>query len=187
MPDSEETIAALRRLAAGEEGAVDELLPRVYDELRGLAVGMFHVRNRDATLPPTALVHEAYMRLAGSDALDVAGRTHFVALAAKVMRQVLIDHHRERAAQKRGGGWDRVTLSGLPGLAEDKELDFLALHEALDDLATLDPRQAKIVELRFFGGLPMQEIADHLDVSIKTVEADWRHARAWLTARMGPA
>ena len=178
----------LRRLAAGEKEAVGELLPRVYDELRGLAVGLFHGRDRTPTLPPTALVHEAYLRMAGSAELACDGRTHFVALAAKVMRQVLIDHHRERRAKKRGGAWERVTLSGLPGAGADGgegQLDFLALHEALEELAALDARQARIVELRFFGGLPMQGVADALGVSIKTVELDWRHARAWLTARLG--
>ncbi|MEM8885780.1 MAG: ECF-type sigma factor [Planctomycetota bacterium] len=179
------TVAALERLARGEEGAVDELLPRVYDELRGVAIGLYHPRAGSPTLPPTAVVHEAYVRLVGSEKLAWDGRTHFVALAAKVMRQVLIDHHRQGKAAKRGGDWERVTLSGLPpGIAANDQLDFMALEEALVELGELDLRQAQVVELRFFGGLTMPEIADHLGVSLATAEGDWRHARAWLTGRL---
>jgi len=181
-----DTLAVLERFANGEESAVGELLPRVYEELRALAGGMFHRRGGTPTLPPTALVHEAYVRMVGSDRLEWDGRTHFVALAAKVMRQVLIDHHRQRNAAKRGGEWQRVTLSALPpGFAAADQLDFMALNEALEELATLDERQAQVVELRFFGGMTMPEIADHLGVSLATTEGDWRHARAWLTGKLG--
>jgi RNA polymerase sigma factor (TIGR02999 family) len=182
----DDTLAVLERLAQGKDGAVDELLPRVYDELRALAGGLFHRQGGTPTLPPTALVHEAYVRMAGSDRLEWEGRTHFVALAAKVMRQVLIDHHRQRNAAKRGGDWQRVTLSALPpGLAAADQLDFIALNDALEELGALDERQAQVVELRFFGGMTMPEIANHLGVSLATTEGDWRHARAWLTGKLG--
>ncbi len=180
--DYASAVEALECASRGETGAVDALLPRVYDELRGIAARLFHVRDGTPTLAPTAVVNEAYVRIVGSPDLAWDARTHFVGIAAKVMRQVIIDHHRERQAQKRGGGWGRVTLSELPD--EPAPLDFTALHEALAELEALDERQARVIELRFFGGLAMQPIADLLGVSIKTIELDWRHARAWLTNRL---
>lgn len=156
----------------------------LYSELHRIAEGVFK-HQAGHTLQPTALVHEAYLKLAKHDTDRWKSRTHFLASAAQTMRKILIDYHRYRNAQKRGGGAERTTLSGLPlsqGLAE---VDVVALDEALRTLEELDPRQGRVVQLKFFGGLTTQEIADHLEVSITTVEGDWRHARAWLLRELG--
>jgi RNA polymerase sigma factor (TIGR02999 family) len=164
----------------------EALLDEVYAELRGLAGSLMRGRPPGQTLQPTALVHEAYMRLArrSPDAAPWESRAHFFAVAAKAMRQVLANHARDRNAQKRGGGWSRVTLSEATQESETAEVDLIALHDALTELAELDPRKAELVELRFFGGLTMPEIAQVLDVSQPTLERDWRVARAWIGTRL---
>jgi RNA polymerase sigma factor (TIGR02999 family) len=167
--------------------SAEELLPLVYDELRRLARGFLARERRDHTLQPTALVHEAYLRLADQTRVDWRGRTHFFAVGAKVMRRLLIDHARGRGRAKRGGGLQRVTLlEGVTPVA-DRELDLdelLTLDAALEELAGRDERQAQIVELRFFGGLTVEEVAQHLGLSKRTVEADWTEARNWLRKRL---
>ena len=168
----------LRRLAAGDRSALDALLPLVYDELRRLADGIGG-KTPAHSLQPTALVHEAYLRLAGSGS-PVADRQHFLAVAALAMRQVLANHARDRAALKRGGAWQRVTLMTEVASADDDEVDALALHEALESLEAKDERKARVAELRFFGGLTIDEVAAQLEVDTSTVEADWAFARAWL-------
>jgi RNA polymerase sigma factor (TIGR02999 family) len=161
----------------------EELMPLVYDELRRLARGYMSRETPGHTLQPTALVHEAYLRLVDTSQVSWQGRTHFFAVGARVMRRLLIDHARGRGRQKRGGDWHRVTFSGaLPHMAE-KELDLnqvLGLNDALERLTELDERQATVVELRFFGGLTVPEVAHVLGVSQRTIEGDWTHARAWL-------
>ena len=161
----------------------EELLPQVYDELRRLARGFMARENRSHTLQPTALVHEAYVRLADQSRVDWQGRTHFRAVGAQMMRRVLIDHARKREGQKRGGGLQRVTLGdtllGPPDPAVDLP-ELLAIDEALERLTALDERQARVVELRCFGGLTHAEIAEALGVSERTVGSDWKHGRAWL-------
>jgi RNA polymerase sigma factor (TIGR02999 family) len=167
--------------------SAEELVPFVYDELRRLA-GSFMAREPVGhTLQPTALVHEAYLRLVDQTRAGFTGRTHFLAVGAQVMRRLLIDHARKRRAAKRGLGWRRVTLG--PGsdapLAETLSAeDLLSLDAALNKLADLDERQAQIVTLRFFGGLNVEEVAEAVGVSTRTVESDWRHARAWLRVEL---
>jgi len=176
----------LRELAAGRAGAADELMPLVYDELRALAGAFFRRESATHTLQPTALVHEAWLRLVSSQEPDYASRTHFLAIAATTMRRLLVEHARARDASKRGGEWTRITLDPetRPSGAGE-EVDILALHEALEHLATLSPRQAHIVELRWFGGLTVAEVAELLGVVPRTVESDWTMAKAWLRRRLG--
>jgi len=164
-----------------------ELFPLVYDELRRLA-GSFMAREQAGhTLQPTALVHEAYLRLVDQTRTGFKGRTHFLAVGAKVMRRLLIDHARKRGAAKRGLGWRRVTLGPTCEASRAEALsaeDLLSLDAALDRLAELDEREAQVVTLRFFGGLNMDEVAEAVGVSKRTVESDWRHARAWLRVEL---
>jgi len=158
-------------------------VPRLYGELRRLARGILAGQRPGHTLQPTALVHEAYLKLADHGETRRYGRTHFMALAARAMRHILVDHARGHARGKRGGAWRRVTLTdGLePAGKSDLDRDqLLALERALERLQAVDEREARVVELRFFGGLTMVEIAEALDVSLRSVEADWTHARAWL-------
>ena len=167
--------------------SADELIPLVYDELRRLARGFLSRERPDHTLQPTALVNEAYLRLAKQQAVDWAGRTHFFAVGANIMRRLLIDHARTRGRKKRGGDVRKVTLQEAitPGAGRDLGLDeLLSLDGALTELAAESPRQAAIVELRFFGGLTVAEVAEHLGVSKRTVEADWTAARDWLRRRL---
>ena len=161
---------------AGETSS--ELLSRIYGELRLVADRLMNNERDNHTLQPTALVHEAFLRLGGGEQLD---RLTYLATAAQVMRRVLIDHARGRNAEKRGGAWKRITLQGLPEEAPDGgEIDVLQLDAALADLTELDPRQARIVELRFFSGMTGHEIAEHLGVSRNTVVRELAHSRAWL-------
>ncbi len=160
-----------------------ELMPAVYDELRRLARGYLRRERSDHTLQPTALVHEAYLRLVDQDRLRWQGRTHFFAVGAQMMRRLLVDHARKRGRAKRGHDWQRVTLdhavTPLLGRALTPD-ELLGLDLAIEKLATLDQRQARIVELRFFAGLEVAEVAEILGVSKRTVEGQWTHARAWL-------
>jgi RNA polymerase sigma factor (TIGR02999 family) len=156
----------------------------VYVELRALAEAFLRRERAGHTLQPTALVNEAYLRLADKTIVASQGREHFVAVAAETMRRVLVDHARKRAALKRGGG--RTRLASGDGLSSpEPEVDVLALNDALDKLARLDQRHAKVVELKFFGGLGVEQIAWLLGVSHRTVEADWALARAWLRRELG--
>jgi RNA polymerase sigma factor (TIGR02999 family) len=173
--------------AAPGGALAEELLPLVYDELRRLARGYLSREGPGQTLQPTALVHEAYLKLAGQDRVDWAGRTHFFAIGAKMMRRLLIDHARARGRLKRGGGVRKITLvEGLtPGGGNDLGPDeLLSLDAALDELAEKNQRQAAIVEQRFFGGLTVEEVAAQLGVSKRTVESDWSAAREWLRQRL---
>lgn len=170
----------ITRLVHGESDAGAELFPLVYDHLRGLAERLLKAERGDHTLEPTALVHEAYVRLADGDAIDWRGKARFAALAAKAMRQILVDHARRRKAQKRGGGWERVTLQGLIAGKEACQLDVIALDEALQHLATDHPRPAHVVELRFFANMTGDEIAEVLGISRRTVVKDLQMAQAWL-------
>jgi RNA polymerase sigma factor (TIGR02999 family) len=158
----------------------DDLLAGVYDSLRALAAGYLKGERRGHTLQPTALVHEAYLRLAELDRIQWKDPAHFFAAAAGAIRRVLVDHARARGAAKRGGGAARLTLTGLDAGPEEAPLDLLALDEALERLAGLDPRKARVVELRFFGGLTIAQTAESLGVGPTTVEDDWAFARSWL-------
>lgn len=156
------------------------MLSIVYGELRRLAASYLSRERPGHTLQPTALVHEAYLRLIDQRQIDWSNRAQFVGLAAVMMRRILVNHARDRVAEKRGAGAEHIpiTLAGEPMGA--RQINLLDLHEALNDLADTDARKAKIVELKFFGGFTTEEIAHHLDVSTATVERDWKFARAWL-------
>ena len=160
--------------------AVRDLFTQVYDELRRVAANALRQERRDHTLQPTALVHEAFLRLARADSLSVLSRAHVFALAAQAMRRILVDHARGKHREKRGGGLHRIALDEEMSVSPRRDEDLVELDEALNKLAKLDPRQARIVELRFFGGLTVAEVADVLGVSKRTVENEWTMVRAWL-------
>ena len=160
------------------------LLASLFDELRRLAARQLKHQARGHTLQATALVNEAYLKLAGHEALAGSSREDFCRLAAGVMRNVLVDHARARNAAKRGEGWERVTLSATPGEEASGIVDVLTLHDALEELAEMDERMARLVELRFFGGLSEAEAATSLGVSRSVVTRDWRMARAWLAHKL---
>ena len=182
-PNVTSMLAAWR---AGDPQALERLLPLVYDELRRLA-GRYMQRERgDHTLGATALVHEAYMRLAGRTHPSWHDRAHFFAVAAQLMRRILVDHARGHSAAKRGCGMAHVPLEGCAIPADARGAELIALDEALVGLATVDPRKARIVELRFFGGLTIDETASLLDLSTATVVNETRLARAWLFDEMQP-
>lgn len=180
-----EVTRILQAAESSDPSSLERLFPLVYDELRQLAERQFHREGAGHTLQPTALVHEAYLRVAKSDGAGWKDRAHFVALAAKVMRQILVDHHRRRSASKRGGEAARLTLDPHMRILEQSSLDILALEESLAELAELDERKGRVVELRVFGGLEVEEVAHILEVSPRTVEADWAFARAWLRRKIG--
>jgi RNA polymerase sigma factor (TIGR02999 family) len=169
----------LQNWGAGDKQAVNELTPLVYRELRKLAAAYLRRERHDHTLQPTALVNEAWIRLIGQEHFESRNRSHFFAIAANLMRQILVNHARERRAAKRGGG-AKVALEDDAASVQPREIDLIALDEALSRLAALDARQAQVVELRFFGGLTEEEIAEMLGVSVITVKRDWRIARASL-------
>ena len=175
----------LGRARAGDERARGELIALVYDELRRVASGLMRRERADHTLSPTGVVHEAVIRLLGDAIFDkAADRSYLFASAARAMREILVEHARRRAAGRRGGGRRRVPLDRVVESFEAKDLDVIALHEALDRLAEWNQRQSQIITLRYFGGLTMAEVAESLGVSIVTVERDWRLARAWLGSQL---
>jgi RNA polymerase sigma-70 factor, ECF subfamily len=180
-----EVTELLAAWSAGDGAASARLLPIVYDELRSIARQVFRRERRDHTLQPTAVVHEAYLKLAGG-AGSFRDRAHFFAVASQAMRQVLVDHARARVTTKRGGGAIRMQLDD-PSAPEGgaSPADVLAIDEALSRLATHDPDQARLIELRFFGGLTVEETAEVLGVSAPTVKRSWRVARAFLTRELG--
>jgi len=176
----------LTTLAQGDAKAAADLFELVYADLRALAGSYFRHQPADHTLQPTALVHEAYLRLIDQTHAQWNDRTHFFAVAAMAMRQILVNHARKRASLKRGGDRARQSLeAGLHAASGMSVADLMALNEAMEALAELDGRKCRVVELRIFGGLTMDEIAHVLGVSKTTVEGDWRMARAWLAQRLG--
>ena len=171
----------LGQARAGDEQARGELVALVYDELRRVATRLMSRERRNHTLSPTAVVHEAVIRLLGEEVFDRAADRNFLfASAARAMREVLIDHARHRTTGRRGGRWRRVPLDHMVDYFEEQGLDVVAIHESLDRLAELNERQAQVMTLRYFGGLTVPEVATALGVSVVTVERDWRLARAWL-------
>jgi len=174
----------LQRISGGDPGAVDRLLPLVYDELRAVARRELRRERSDHTLQPTALVHEAYLKLARLDRLEWRDRAHFFGAAAGTMRRVLVSHARRKRAEKRGGGAKAVPLENVVLAARERPEDVLALDEALARLADLDSRQAQVVECRFFAGMSVPETAEALGVSPATVKRDWTAARAWLNREL---
>jgi RNA polymerase sigma factor (TIGR02999 family) len=170
----------LREWTQGDEHARDAVVPFVYDELRRLATSYLNREAPGHTLQPTALVHEAYLRLIGQQQLDWNNRAQFLGLAATMMRRILVNHARDRHAAKRGGNAQRVPLSEVDVLSTPQNIDIIDLDDALERLGGFDARKAQLVELKFFGGLTTAEIAEVLHVSPATVERDWCFARAWL-------
>jgi RNA polymerase sigma-70 factor (ECF subfamily) len=164
----------------GDTAALERLMPLVVDELRHLARSHFRREPDGHTLQPTALVNEVYLRLAGQRQVQWDNRSQFFAFAATLMRRVLVDHAKARRTAKRGGDIRKISLQDVIGLSEPEDVDLLALDDALSALAEIDPRQSRIVELRFFAGLTHEEIADVLGVSVSTVKREWRTARLWL-------
>lgn len=164
----------------GDRNALDALLPLVYKELRRLAHFQLRKERPDHTLQSAALVHEAYLRLVGLNPPQWESRTHFFAIAAQLMRQILVDYARRHRAAKRGGGAGNLSLDEVPMLSRQKDVDVLSLDEALKALAKIDPRQSRVVELRFFAGLSLAEISEVLEIAPATVQRDWTAARAWL-------
>jgi RNA polymerase sigma factor (TIGR02999 family) len=164
---------------AGDAQAFDQLTPLVYEELKRLAGAFLRRERRDHTLGATALVHEAYLKLVDDRRVDWRGRAHFFGAAANIMRRVLVDHARKRLAAKRGGGAAPADLSFADPFQKTDE-DLVALDQALAKLAEIDPRKARVVEMKFFAGMTGQEIAEVLEISDATVERDWKMARAWL-------
>lgn len=185
MPTPErEASRLLEAVVRGEDKAAERLAPLVYDELRVLARHYLRASS-DHTLQPTALVHEAYLKLAEPGASDPRSHTHFRAIAAVAMRQVLIDHARAGSRQKRGGDRERVTLITGIGGEDDAGVDVEEIEVALQRLSKLDPRAARVVEMRFFSDMTEEEIAEVLGVTDRTVRSDWRMARAWLRVELG--
>jgi len=170
-------------LQQGKDGASDQLVPLVYSELHDLAVHYMRSERGDHTLQPTALVHEAYMKLVDQRNASWQNRSHFFGIAAQAMRRILVDHARRKRATKREGG-ERVTLDESVAEAPQRSVDLIALDDALNKLAALDPRQARVVELRFFGGLDIEQTAESLGISPATVKRDWTFARAFLQREM---
>jgi RNA polymerase sigma factor (TIGR02999 family) len=175
----------LRAWSDGDEGALERLLPLVEAELRRLARGYMGRERPDHTLQVTALVNEAFLRLTDARRLRWQDRAHFLGISARLMRRVLVDHARARGYRKRGGGAQRVTLTEGLVVSPEPALDLVALDRALETLAAADGRKSRVIELRFFGGLSVEETAEVLNVSADTVKRDWRLARLWLLRELG--
>jgi RNA polymerase sigma factor (TIGR02999 family) len=176
----------LQRWQSGDEQALDDIVPVVYAELQRLASGQLD-RDYGATIQPTELIAEAYMQLVDVERVDWKSRAHFFSMAARIMRRVLVQRYRRRQADRRGGGRTLLTLAPGHGATDHRTLSFDALEEALAELEQLDPRQAEIVTMKFFGGLTTSEIAQALDISEPTVKRDWAAARIWLYDVLKPA
>jgi RNA polymerase sigma factor (TIGR02999 family) len=175
-----EVTRILERAQQGDAHAAEDLLPLVYQELRRLAAGKMSAQSAGHTLQPTALVHEAYLRLVGSEHKQFQNSRHFFAVAAEAMRQILVDAARRKARLKRGGEWQRLDLDSLELAADAPPEGLLALHEALEQFSREDPEKAELVKLRFFGGLPLPQAASAMGWSLATAKRHWAFARAWL-------
>ena len=174
----------LQQWSSGQEQALDRLLPQIHDELRKLAASYLRRERPDHTLQPTALVNEAFLKLVDQRTAKWQNRAHFFGIAAQAMRRILVDHARAHAASKRGGAARKVPFDDAKLIGRGVDVDLLALDEALTRLAALDPQQSRIVELRFFGGLTMEESAEVMHISPATVGREWRMAKAWLSAEL---
>ncbi len=170
----------LERWSNGEQSALDELVPLIYKELRRLAGNYIRRERHDHTLQPTALINEVFLRLIDQNDIRWQNRAHFFGIAARLMRRILVDHARTQQAAKRGGGQYSLSLSRADRIAGRPSVDLLAVHLALQELEVLDPQQSRVVELRFFGGLTIEETAEVLSISHATVEREWKMARSWL-------
>ena len=184
MAPTEEITRILNDWNAGDANAAAKLMPLVYEELRSLARTYLARERGDHTLQPTALVHEAYLRLGGSSGMDWKDRAHFYGVAARLMRQILVDHARAHNAAKRGGEQAKLTLDEAREFSGENAVEIVALDTALENFAQTYPRKSQVVELKFFGGLEAREIAEVLQVSEKTVLRDWSFAKLWLCRRL---
>src|SRR5215831_644140 len=183
-PQDQSVTALLVKWGSGDKAALDELIPLVYDELRKLAAGYLGRRSGPNTLQATALVHEAYVRLADQSTISMEHRAQFFGLAAKIMRDILVDHARRRLATKRGGEQLQISLTSAERFGSKPEVDLIALDDALNQLATTNPQHSRVVELRFFGGLTIEETARVMSLSHATTERHWSFARAWLQRQL---
>ncbi len=184
---SENVTELLMEWRGGDQSALDRLLPLVYADLRKMARRCLQGERRNHTMQTTGLVHEAYLRLVQSNRVQWRDRAHFFALTAQLMRRVLVDEARKRAVNKRGGGMTRVALDDVLVAVAEPSVDVLALDEALNGLAMVSPRKAQVVEMRFFGGLTIEETAAVLDVSTDIVKREWRTAKLWLSRALTAA
>jgi RNA polymerase sigma factor (TIGR02999 family) len=185
MGECSETTRLLRAWASGDQSALEQLTPRVYDELRRIAGRFMQDERPGSTIQTTALVHEAYLKLVDVTNVDWQHRAHFFAISAQIMRHILLDQARRRVAAKRGGAAPRLNLDEAPDVGSSRAREVIALDDALTALAKINPRQARVIELRFFAGLSVEETAEVSKVSPDTVMRDWRLARAWLLAELG--
>ena len=183
-PENQAPTVLLDRAAFGEREAADRLMELVYDEFREMAAGYLRREPSEMTLEPTALVHEAFLRLIDQTNVNWKGRTHFLAIGAKAMRRVLVDHARKRQRVKRGGSRKRLSFDEQVYLSPDHDDDLISVDDLLVELQEIDPRQAKIVELRFFGGMTTAEVANYLGISKSTIDREWRVVRAWLRKQL---
>ncbi len=181
---AENLTAMLKDVRDGKRESLDEFLPLVYDELKKIAASKLASERSNHTLQATALVHEAYLRLIDQHSVDWQNRAHFFAIASEMMRRILVNHAESHNAKKRGDGKTLISLDDIDNLAAESEVDLIFLDNALKELAEFDATQARIVELKFFGGLTNEEAAEVLGVSDSTVKREWRMARAWLTAKL---
>ena len=179
-----ETTMILLDLSRGDSDAVDRLMPVVYEELRALASSYLQHQPNGHTLQPTALVNEAYLKLIQQEQIDFSGRAHFMAVAAMAMRHILIDSARRKQTEKHGGHHQRITLDEALVADHQSTVDILHLHDVLEKLTAIDERKGRVVELRFFGGLSIEETAEALGVARSTVTEDWRFARAWIVCEL---
>jgi RNA polymerase sigma factor (TIGR02999 family) len=178
-PSPKEVTRLLVEWGNGDQAALDELIPLVYDELRRIAGRYMRRENQDHTLQTSALINEAYLRLVDQKSVHWQNRAHFFGVAAQLMRRILVDHARSRLREKRGGGAQMVSLVEQPGVSQEIA-EVIALDVALNNLTDMDPRKSQIVEMKFFGGLTTEEVAEVLKVTTRTVEREWRKAKAWL-------
>jgi RNA polymerase sigma factor (TIGR02999 family) len=185
MPAPEGVTQLLVDWSKGDQAALDKLMPLVYSELRRLATNYLRRERVGHTLQPTALVNEAYLKLIDQKHARWQNRAQFFGISAQLMRRILVDHARQHQAAKRGGAdQQRLSVTSAEQIIQQPQVDLLALNEALDELATMDPQQSRVVELRFFGGLSIEEAAEVLGVGHATVERDWKMARAWLRRQL---
>jgi RNA polymerase sigma factor (TIGR02999 family) len=184
MAEKPEVTQLLKKAQSGDRESLDRLLPLIYDELRRVAANQLQKERGNHTLQATALVHEAYLRLLEQREVDWQNRAHFFSIAAEMMRRILVNYAVQRNAQKRGDGSARLSLEEAMSFSDEKDFDLISLDDALKQLAEYDALQARIVELRFFGGLTIEETAEVLDISDSTVKREWRMAKAWLKTKL---
>ena len=182
---SSETTRILTALSQGDRSNLNRLIELTYDDFRRLARSYLDDETRSNTLQPTAVVHEVFLKLTGKEDIDWCSRSHFFAVGATAMRQILVDHARKKSAKKRGGGQPKFSLDERFIVSADSDADVLSLDEALGKLAEIDEHRAKIVEMRFFGGMPLEEIAAVLEISVSTVKRQWAATSSWLRSELG--